>query len=546
MNFSFKPKPTASLVIRSNAVELAWEQTGKIPGTVRVPVDVPGDAGLAQAIRQALEATQLKITRLAVSIPSSDVLVRYFSMPTLPKAELESAIAFEARKYVPFKMDSLVWDCFHVMPSSSGNGRQGAQTATPSTEVVFAGLPKESFTRFQSILAAVGIRVVVVEPLSQTLARLVASGKLHPSDTFDCILELAQDRAQLIIAKAGVPYLTRDIQWPVLKEETASALDAEAQRLLSELRVSMDFFKREHLSATFTTVTCFGEQEVVLRCVRALNGQLPCPVVSGSDQVSGVVLDREIPLVFAPAVGLLKAANGKANLIPLNFLRRAHMGDAAADASAHSVFTPSVVNLNPADFLALAKHPQVGLTALLVSAGVSALFWMVGGAEVSKLEHQLNQLQAEGAVAGGGMEHMDQAALKPIQQQAKEQLKFLKEAIDHPVIVSEKLDAIVRALPEGVWLTGLTYESRLDLTGRTKGPVANTHLSLSGACFLGGSDRELSAIQELETRLKGNARLLESFGSIRLGKIDATPAVQQEDTTYRVFQLNAQQSSGRL
>jgi len=177
--------------------------------------------------------------------------------------------------------------------------------------------------------------------------------------------------------------------------------------------------------------------------------------------------------------------------------------------------------------------------------GISALFWVAGGVEVSKAEHVLNQLRAESATVADGMEHKDQAALKLIQKRAKEQLKFLKAAIDQPVIVSEKLDAIVRALPEGVWLTGLTYENRLDLSGRITGNAASARLSLFGACFLGGSDRELSAIQELETRLKGSARLLESFGSIRLGKIDATTAPQQ-DTSYRVFQLNTQQSSGRL
>jgi len=47
-------------------------------------------------------------------LPSESVVIRYFQMPAIPPHERKMAIAFEAKKYLPFKLEDIVSDFYPV------------------------------------------------------------------------------------------------------------------------------------------------------------------------------------------------------------------------------------------------------------------------------------------------------------------------------------------------------------------------------------------------------------------------------------------------
>jgi len=520
----------AGLVIRARDVEILALAGKRVTTRVRVPIEAEAPQPLATAIQKALGAASLTTRRFAVSIPSQDVLFRFFTIPMVPKAEYEAAVQFEARKYIPFKTDLLVWD-FRAVPSGAAN----------KLEVIFAAIPRESFRGITEALTAAGIQPTLVEPRSLSLARLVEPVKAPPAhgNEFLCVVDVEQDSAHLSIVRHRMPYLTRDVDLlpsqelpappaaPATAEEPPlSAVDPKAQRLLSELSVSMDFFIREHPSTAVSRVVLFGDEQLVGPWCRWLSEQLRCPVELGNAALAPWV-ESELPLASASAVGLLRAVAEPATA-SLDFLTRS-----VAKA-------PAVRPASPLKMLAELLQALRGPKALIpfgVAGGCLVALGVMGRLQVAALQQRLAQMDRTVPGDRWGLEQMDQDALASVKGTAAAQLAFFKEAIDRRVRVAAKLDALAKALPNGVWLTGLEFDDQFSLATGNSQP----RLVLQGSCYLGEPGSELSAIQELEQKLKHHTAFFSGFEAAQLDQVTAqvTEANEaQQRYTYRTFQFN--------
>ena len=96
--------------------------------------------------------------------------------------------------------------------------------------------------------------------------------------------------------------------------------------------------------------------------------------------------------------------------------------------------------------------------------------------------------------------------------------------------MTEKLDALTRRLPDGVWLDGLVFQRRGEAAGA---PQAS--LRLMGACFEPEQHNELEIIGRLASSLKEDPAFFKGFQVGQLGEITIREA--DKETTYRTFTL---------
>lgn len=524
-----KSGPSAGLIIRPEAVELLVMRGRSVTSRVHVPIEGAGELALTQAISNAVAAARLTTKRLAVSILSPDIVIRFFTLPPLPKAEWDTAAQFEARKYVPFKMDSLVWDCAVLQPAAAGRSLSSSASTEQSAgrlEVVFCAIPREIFSRFQSACSAAGVQAVTIEPLSVSLARLVAARPAATAQEFVCLVDIGRTRAHIVIARDGIPYLTREVN---LSDEAAAGAaevsPAQAAHLLSELSVSMDFFMREYASARIANTVVLADEERLASWCRLLAEQLSCAVEPGGTLVT-THADAPLPLPFAPAVGLLQAATGQHG-ITVDFLKRERSAVPAV---------PPAAKLAAVDVKMLAasmKQPRLVVAGLVAASVPLAAFTALGMHQVSVARQRLQQVRSAQARVGLGLDGMTAEAMAPLHDKAAKQLTLLKQIIDGRVRVAMKLDALARLLPDGIWMTNLTFDNPVDATSGKSQP----YLTVSGACFLGASGQEFTAIQGFEDQVKKDAALFKGFDVAQLGQITASTD-QRQRYTYRTFQLN--------
>lgn len=507
MNFSLGGNVAAGLVVRSGGVELLSVHGKRVAARVSVPFEGRSDLPLVHAIQKAFEQSRLKTRKVAVSILTQDVLFRFFTMPAMPRNDWDGAVQFEVRKYIPFKMDTLVWD-YHVM-----------QPTQAKLEVIFAAIQRDTFGGILSSLAAAGVQPLLIEPRSMSLARLVPPEK---TGKFACIVDVERTSAHVAIVRNGVPFLARDISLQAKADVApdASGLDARAQRLLSELSVSIDFFMREYASTVgIERVWLFGEEQTLSPWCQPMAAQLQVPVELGAALVAPFV-DSPVPLTFASAVGVTAAASDPGR-VAIDFCKRGEKMVPAAKRAA-SQGMPSQQEIT-----AILKTPHTAGFAVAM-AGLLAGVWFLGSQQLQLEQRRLAMLRAPQGQVGYGLDGMTKAKLAPLMDETQANLSVLKRLLEHRISLAAKLDALARQAPEGVWLTGVTITETPGVEGSTGLQVA-----VKGACYLGEADQEMGAIQDYQDRLKRDAKFAEGLKSTRIDEISADAA----EPVHRMFRL---------
>ncbi|MDP3704062.1 MAG: pilus assembly protein PilM, partial [Candidatus Omnitrophota bacterium] len=458
------------------------------------------DGNLAAAIRSAMATAGIKAKRAAVALPPQDVLLRAFSIPPIPRSEVDTAVQFEARKYLPFKLSELVWD-YAVVPRSD-----------KQNTVIFAAIERAELLRIQDSLRTAGLEPLCIEPCSVSLARAVHQRRQEGTEGAVAAVNITGDSAHIVIVREGKVYLAREVRLTAEPDanQSSGTSDSRAMRLASELRLSMEFFVREFTETPVERVLLFGEPVLVTRWRPELAAGLGCAVESGAP---------------ALAVGLaLRAADRSA---PFDLLRRITQPrpGAARDALlGHPVVERAL------KMLASVNRPVLGL-CLAAAVAVVVLMWMAGARQLVSENRRLELAGRNRPEVGFGLAGHSQADLEPVRQRLEEQLAFLHRVIEERTPLASKLDALARTVPDGIWLTSFSYQDELSPVGQSQ-PA----LTIRGACFLGEEGSELSAIRGFEERIKRNTAF-SGFSSTQLQEVSVQSEPQQR-YTYRTFQLN--------
>lgn len=527
-------KPSVGVVVRDGAVETValrrtlWSAT--LTGTARVPYEdtAPSGsaAGLVAALSSAIEQMKAPGARIGVALPAQDVLLRAFALPTLPKAEWPAAVQFEVRKHVPFRIEELVWD-FHAVEQRNPN----------RLLVIFAGMRADAFQQLQTCLEQAGIRPTFLEPSSFSLARLVTAAEKKPSAGCTAVVEVAVDEAHLLIMNNRLPHLARHISLVAAEPSRPAAppVDPRAERLLSELRLSVDFFLREHPGTAVDRLVLFGDPETLRPWSAWLAQQMTCPVELGTlpvEHIQGQLVNPQFACAAGAALRAVRPGPARLDFARAAARARQDAAGAVTKAAARFDFTQIDRRLITTIAKATALWMVVAAVGLAVWAGV----WQQ---RVASLRQRVTTSTAVSeAHAKWGLAQLDRAELEQLQNRVDAQSAFLRDVVERRISVTDKLDALARLLPDGIWLQNVRYQSRLSAGRRT--PQQDTTLTITGACFLPDrSGDELNVIRTFVERLKSSANFFHGFEAVQLGQMKLeTEERAQEPVTYRTFEVS--------
>lgn len=525
--------PTVGLVFRSDAIEAVVLNKGLRGLTaercarVNIATDQQDASGfadqqIAQAVQEALSACQVATRQVAVTVPAKDVLLRCFKLPMLPKSEWEQAVHFEVRKYIPFKVEELTWT-YHVVE----------HRVEKCLMVVFIGIRTDVLVKFQHYLEAAGVDAVGIEALSVSLARVASrSVRKVSKDGFVGVVDLEQDVAHIIIMKDQLPYLSRDISLAMQGRgelllggaaPASAELDRRAELLLSELRLSLEYFTHEHAYATIEKILLFGDEYSVASWCPWLSEQLHCPVELGHLAVHVPEGSPAAPLQFASTVGLAMNAMSPGPL-RLDFLLHGKSG-----VNRRKFNTPGNVMTEFVRGLARPAALQAGVAALLL-----AVMALTHHRDVAAIQRQLDGVMIAHEQLGEALLNKKSEDLQKLRQRITVRAAFLKSGIVERVSMAQKLDALAKSIPDGLWLDAISYTNRLQNL-----ETWQPSLTLRGSCLLPDAERELEVISDFAQRMKQDPAFFRGFSGAQLGEILAT-----EDSTrrysFRTFKLSCQ------
>jgi len=221
---------------------------------------IPEEIKIATILKDELAKKNINATEANIVLLGTEMIIRTFYMPVIPQNELDNAVRFEAKKYIPFKLEELVSD-FQVRFDKTSR----------KNFILFVGIKKEILDKYLNILEQLKIKARSVEYSGFSIFRLLKLAKVKEKSTSAIInIDLAEeDEVNFIILEKGLPLFSRDIilttESPLSPGGTAKIdFAAILEKLKVELRISLDFYLRKFPTKNIKNVIFIAPEDLRL------------------------------------------------------------------------------------------------------------------------------------------------------------------------------------------------------------------------------------------------------------------------------------------
>ena len=278
------------------------------PGAV-VDGDVVEPEVVADGVRRLWADAGLKGRTVAVGLASQRVTVRQIELPEMPEAELGDALRLQAEDELPMPVDQALLDYVVVDRSPAGDGQR-------KTCVLLVAAEREMVERLLTVVTAAKLRPVLVDLDAFALLRSVASANAGGDDTA-LIVDVGAAVTKIAVHRRGGPLFVRmvrlggdaatrqlqkalELSWEEAEQakleasaamadgaeldpddERARVLRASVQRVVSEVRHSLDFFRSQHDGVEVGRIVLSGGGSLAPNLAEALFAALDLPVEQG-------------------------------------------------------------------------------------------------------------------------------------------------------------------------------------------------------------------------------------------------------------------------
>lgn len=497
-------KKAVGLYIGANLVSIAELKRGRRPQLLRYGLAeiAPKAEGkkedrVLRAIQKVLDESGIKAKEVTTNLPPEDVTVRYFRMARLPRKEWAQGVRFEAKKYVPFKVEEITSD-FKVVETKDAK----------EMEVIFAAAKKEAVTRHLALLQKVGLRAAAIEPGSFSLMRIFRLAHEIEEGQTITVIDISIEGATINILKDKSLYLARSFTLARAPEEPARPV---FENLLSELHLSFDYYRKQFPGQTIAKVILCGEGSFE-GWDELLAKELNIPVIIGDfrkglAKAEKVTADLSSRLAMACGLALRGVIKP---IVEVNLLLPKEIVPAAAPL-------PKEVIRKIASF-------EIVVCGLILLAIYFGMF-----TRIAKVRSELDGVKAARPPVKTKLmvDSMSPANLEEAWGGLKQNLTALQTIIDDRVYLTVKLNELARVLPEGTWLTRFSMAERVETPARI-----SRSLTIEGSAFSKDKSEEMGLVNRLVANLKEDEPFFKGFREIELSSIKKAKKGEIEITTF--------------
>jgi len=449
---------------------------------------------IATALKEEFTRSDISPNNVSVALAGEDFIIRTFDLPIfLSKKELEySAIAFEAKKYIPFKIEDLVFD-FRLYPDRKNK----------KILVLFVGIKREILNKYLSIFKQLHIRLRLIEYSGFSILRLLRLSGLKDNGIFALInVDLAEE-TNFLVCQNGFPLFSRDIilipksETKLSKEEIASGKPIELsstaklifmEKLKSEIRISLDFFQRKFPTKPLDRgiILSLPQFQTEIAALTKDLGLSAIPLETSRFLNKNLEFSSALVRSYATAI-----SNVQKLPFPVNLLRPPVKKEAELPTKALPIAI-SVIRINPR---------AVSLALLIIFLTVGWGWYRRLPLEKALKAIQMDQPQIEG-ISG----EQSFAELTNLEGEYTNKKNIMEDVIKNRFYLTKAMDIIPRLMPKGAWLNSFSFRSS------EKGFEFN----LGGMVFQADPDKEFSAVNDIVLGLKNDPEVNRYFKEINV------------------------------
>lgn len=158
---------------------------------------------VSETIQQIMNEARIKAVEVAMAIPVFAGFSILISLPNMSDEELEQAVVYEAKKYIPLPLSEVQFEWVRV-----GNGEEGLEVAS-SINILIVAVTNELINKYNNIAKLCGFGLKYLELDTFSLARSILSHE----DNLALIINIGAQNTILSIVDNGWPVLTRAIEF---------------------------------------------------------------------------------------------------------------------------------------------------------------------------------------------------------------------------------------------------------------------------------------------------------------------------------------------
>jgi Tfp pilus assembly PilM family ATPase len=430
------------------------------------------DDYITEAIQRVFKENNLKMGSVVCAISSEDAMVRYFQMPKIPKQEWSSAVNFEAKRYIPFRMEEVASD-FRVV---------GSKGPSNSMDVVFIAVKQRIIERFVTLVEKAGVKPVIIEPAPFSLMRAFNAADQISPRVNTAIVNIEAKGANINILRNGVPYIIRDVPFDESYSESGS-FEPVFEKLLADIKLSFDFYEKQFPSEVIDKIIIYSYMPLE-NWHELVGKELQIPVEVG-DPLRGIRIKKGVvPPRLAIAFGL--ALRG--------------ISDPYID-----------INLYKEKFLTY-KRKEFFIKMLFLEASVAIfaliLLKVLCMKAIAPLSKEFNETLKERPKAEVSIKNDDLGALERLKNEMEAKKTLLDNVMSRRVYLTNKLTALANKTQNNIWLTELNYEEKVDKKDPSR---MSRKLNIKGYCVIMGNISETDAINNFLIDLRENKSIREGL-----------------------------------
>lgn len=460
---------------------------GLVPGASSAAVS--SEVRLVALLSEALRNSRIEARKTFLGLSNREQFIRGFQMLLLTKLEMDAGVLFEVKKYIPFKTEDLVFDY-----------QRRSLRKSSKMDILFVATTRNSIEASQAILNQAGLKVASAEPAALALLRILASTKqFDPKLSFGLVAMQARE-AEFTIVTQGFPSFSREINLLPGAEALESAeVNPERvlmARLASEVRVSLDFFRRQFSGAPVDKILFLSK-----------NTPLQEQLILNLSQDLGLPVERVQLEKDKQADGLEDLDGLRAYALALKDTFKLNLG---IDLAKKKAFRPAVIEeplkkTKPYAFnFTFSGIPKVTVAITLV---ILALAYGLPLSRISQVNLKLAKLGKDvQAALLPALKGMDTAALKNRRENYISKINIIEKLVNSRARITHFWGALPAALRPGLWLENLNISISPE----------RQSISLRGAVYLKNEDAELEAAHAFHRELKDNPNFMRGLKNLEL------------------------------
>ncbi len=473
---------------------------------------VPLEIKIVALFNESLRRNKIESKEAVLSLSGKDFIIRTFEIPNLPKEELPSAINFEAKKYIPFKVEELI-----------SSYQVETDRASHVNTVLFVGIKKETLDRYFFIFNQLNIKIINVEYCGFSIIRALKLSGNKDSGITGVISAPSGDGDEInfSVLENGFPLFSRDISLDSTGAESSenggNSAGALLEKLKAEIRVSLDYYQRKFLGKNIQKMFIFMGQEQGAGLESFLNELGFSGKFIDINKVLGKQVAYSSGLIKSYSAALSKHApiKVKVNLVET----KSRIPKASAKGMQE-------------DALLLFKDIKINYRVVVLGILICLSAFGFGIYQSMPYKQELKGVISKRAKISKIDNNLSLSKLEGINTSYRNKLNKLDNLIRNQFYLTETLDLIPRYIPDGIWLVSFSLNNK----DRNK-----VELTLEGKAYLGDSDKEFAAVNDFLERLKQDPVFSKYFTDINILSINQQ---QVDKTAMTSFSLQCKNFKG--